>query len=138
MPISLDDVFFEDEDGYEKNHHYWDLLPEEAITMSRRGKAKGYDIHRYGVNTNYVPEILVAEINRKGVQFLVLGDGEKKYLAEVEHDATRYKARRELIRQSNWILWGDLLPVNREFLLSLLWIPVDPYNAMEVLARSSQ
>lgn len=122
---------------FEESQHYADALPEEAIMMSQRGKAKGYDDFWWGPDfRGNLPAIV--EISEKGVQWLILNDAEKAWLAEVENEPTRQQARREMIHNWNWTSWEDLLPINREFLLSLMWIPVDPYNAMEILARAAR
>ena len=135
----ISDICFDSDDRspYEDSRHYEDTLPEEAIMMSRRGRAKGYDLLRYGDGYGDLSEPIV-EITKKGVQFLVDSATEKAWLTEVENSPARYKARKEMIRKWNWTSWEDLLPINREFLLSLLWIPVDPYNAMEILARAAR
>lgn len=121
---------------YEDAQHYADALPSEALMMSQKGRAKGYDDFWWGTAfTGNLPAIV--EISERGVQWLILDDAQKAWLAEVENDSTRYQARKEMIHNWNWTSWEDLLPINHEFLLSLVWIPVDPYNAMEILARAS-
>jgi len=134
------DRCFDGPDGklpFEESQHYADALPDEAIMMSQRGRAKGYETHWWGDKTpGDLPAIV--EVTEKGVQFMALNDAEKAWLAEVENEPQRHQARREMIRNWNWTSWEDLLPINHEFLLSLLWIPVDPYNAMEILARAAR
>jgi len=131
-----DRCFSEGRTDYDENRHFEIALPEEALMMSRRGKAKGFDIsdycESYGRDTSPI-----VEISKKGVQLLVVTAREKEWLEEVAADAERLSARKALILKWNWTSWDDLSPINREFLHSLLWIPVDPCNEMEILARAS-
>jgi hypothetical protein len=122
-------------DDYSKTYHWDDTLPDEAVLMSRTGRAKGYDPLRFGEDHSYL--IPVAEITATGVQFLIWSDREKAWIEEVESYSTRKHARMEMVRKWNWTSWEELLPINHEFLLSLLWIPEDPFTAMEILARAT-
>lgn len=122
-------------DDYSKTHHWDDTLPHEAIQMSRVGFAKGYDTFRFGEDHDYL--IPVAEISKGGVQFTVWSDREKAWINEMEDYSSRKLARIEMVRKWNWTSWAELFPINREFLLSLLWIPEDPFTAMEILARAT-
>lgn len=116
--------------------HYEIALPEEALMMSRQGRAKGYDVQWWGdKEPSGSPPIV--EITEDGVQFMLENDAQKRWLKEVEGDQVKFAARKEMIRRWNWTSWKDLFPINREFLLSLLWIPVDPYTEMEILARAA-
>ena len=121
---------------YEEAQHYEDATPEEAIMMSRRGQAKGYDPEIFGRKwTSEIPVLCVA--TKRGVQWKRMSEAQKEWLKEVDDDPVRRKAREELIRRKNWTSWEDVTPANREFLMSLLWIPVDPYTEMEILARAA-
>jgi hypothetical protein len=132
-----DTCFDDHRAAYEDNRHFADALPLEAADMSRRGRAKGFDPIWFGrAWTGEIPAI--AEVTKKGVQFLVLSDDEKAWIVEAEGDNARWKARKQVIRNRNFTSWESISKANHEFLLSLIWIPVDPYNAMEILARAAR
>lgn len=121
--------------GHAENHHFEQATPEEAILMSRKGLAKGHDITYCVEGEDFTT--VTAEITRAGVQFLTFSDPEREWIKEMEkHPGRRYE-RIEIVRGWNWTSWDDLLPINREYLLSLLWIPEDPFTAMEILAKAA-
>ena len=117
---------------------YLDALPEEAIEMSRTGVAFGYDIMRWGEKAaqdgNDFTEPVVRATAR-GVQFLVLSDKERTWVEKAGRDRLVRKARREVIRQRNWRAWDKLSEGDRDFVLSLLWVPDEPITPLEVLAK---
>jgi len=124
-----------DETGYRENRHFESALPEDALMMSSCGRAKGFDfishVESYGKDATPV-----VTITKSSVQFLFISEIERNWIEEGKNSSDR-KARKALLRGRNQTLWGDLLPINYEYLLSLLWIPVDPYNEMEILARAA-
>lgn len=120
-----------------EGHHYADALPEDAMLMSRMGVANGYDFLRYGERWDREgldPGNPIIQISKEGVQLLVLSDDQRAWIAAVESDPKRWERRKQICRTRNFVLWHDLTPANREFLLSLHWVPAEPYTAMEVLA----
>lgn len=129
---------FEDiKQPFEESAHYANALPEEALMMSRRGRAKGYDDFWWGSKfSGNLPAIV--EISHSGVQWRMPSDAEKAWLEAVNSDVPRYRARSKSLHNYHFTRWNDLHPINHEFLLSLTWIPVDPLNAMEVLAKAAQ
>jgi len=121
--------------------HFVDALPEDAMMMSRTGTAHGYDHLRFGekwANEGKDPGRPIAQINRTGVQMLVMSDREKAWIAEVAEDNTRWVARKKIVRKSNFTPWPKIGERNREFLLSLFWIPAEPLTAMEIIARMAK
>ena len=134
MTILARSVDYELHDAY----HFEDALPEDAIIMSGTGTAHGYGILRWGQefhNEHADTEYPVAQIDKLGVQLLVVSDAERRWLRDVEIDHKRLEAREKMVRRWNWTLWRDVCPRNHEFLLSLLWIPAEPLSAMEIIAR---
>lgn len=118
-------------------HHYADALPEEAMQMSKCGVANGYDDLRYGVrwaDEGLDPGRPVVQIDKRGVQLLVMSDDQKAWIQEAEADLKRWERRRKIVRKVNLTRWEDLPPINREYLLSLHWVPAEPYTAMEIIA----
>jgi hypothetical protein len=120
--------------------HFYHALPKDALMMSSTGVAHGFDTLRFGEHFHQKGgdrTSPVAEISQGGVQFLVFSGREREWIKEVEHTAQRYEARVTMVRHWNWTPWGKLFPCNREFLLSLLWVPAEPLSAMEILARAA-
>jgi len=106
--------------------------------MSSTGVAHGYDVLRYGESFHRKKDgcgdYPVMEITKGGVQFLVTSERERAWIEEVEHSPQRHVARQTIVREWNWTRWKNITPKNREFMLSLLWVPADPLSAMEILA----
>lgn len=129
----IEDDFDVERDG----HHYADALPKEAMLMSRCGVANGYDFLRFGErwnNEGLDRGIPIVQIDKDGVQLLVLSDKQREWIAENGIDEKRASLRRKICRAHNYAQWVDLTPHNHEFLLSLHWVPAEPYTAMEVIA----
>lgn len=106
--------------------------------MSSVGRAEGFDDMRFGLKRAIEgsnPQYPVARINSKGIQYLVKSDKEKEWLGEVAYNSREWKSRLSVVRAQNFTTWDNLTPSNRDYLLSLLWIPVQPYSAMEIIAR---
>lgn len=121
--------------------HFLDALPEEALRMSSVGVAYGYDLLRWGEQwhrdgKDECPPAVKATTG--GVQFLVLSEQEKRWLLEVEHDSVRFEARRLIVYKNNWCSWITMGDDDRNFLLSLLWIPEDPLTPLEILAKMAE
>jgi hypothetical protein len=121
--------------GHAENHHFEQATPEEALLMSRKGLAKGYDTVYRTEDDDYTR--LVVEITHAGVQLLTRSHQQQEWINEMEAHPTRLRARIDMVHNWNWTSWDDLLPINREYLLSLLWIPEDPFTAMEILAKAA-
>ena len=135
----FDNVF--QSEGLHDAEHFVDALPEDAMMMSRTGTAHGYDHLRFGLkweSEGKNPGRPIAQINKAGVQLLVISDRERDWIAEVQEDSTRWAAREKMVRQWNFTPWPELADANREFLLSLFWIPAEPLTAMEIIARMAQ
>lgn len=127
----------DDFDVEREGHHYADALPKEAMLMSRSGVADGYDFLRFGERWNN--EGLdrgkpIVQIDKDGVQLLVLSDKQREWIAETGTDEKKAAFRRKICRAHNYVRWTDVTPLNNEFLLSLHWVPSEPYTAMEVIA----
>lgn len=127
-------------DWEDEGRLYEDTTPEEAMEMSRTGTAEGFDPLRYGEKwaaEGKDPGNPLFRINKRGVQRLVLSDAQKEWIKEVEHDVVRWRARTALVKKRNFTPWREVSEQNRDYLLSLLWIPKDPLTPMEIIARMS-
>ena len=132
-----------DEDRHDPSQ-FVDCLPEEAMLMSSCGTAHGYDVFRYGeqwLRDGNDPGGPIAQISEKGVQILVMSDAQVAWINDPgvsgEARARRAEARRTMVLGFNFTNWGELSEENREYLLSLHWIPDKALSAMEIIAKMS-
>ena len=114
-------------------------LPAEAINYSRDGVAVGIDLLPYGEEFHRIhghPGTLIAIANRDAVRW--------KKVSQEERDAwfTENRERHRLGEERRhrqppwniWIPWDQLSEENYDYLMTLLWLPRDPYSSLEMLA----
>jgi hypothetical protein len=120
-----------------EGRHYADTLPHDAMEMSKAGVAHGYETLRFGMYWNdqeLDPGTPVIQIDADGVQLLILSDDQKKWINTEEIDEKRHELRRKIVRAWNYTRWEHVTPANHEYLLTLHWVPAEPYTAMEIIA----
>lgn len=144
---------------------YEHLLPWESARLSETGVAVGYEPLRFGeahaTESGDVDGLatLIATATVKDVTFQRELKLERKAYADAfdNHDLRaqlgipldgalnsdhrrKLRLRRRALQRrmdaGNTILWENLTRTNREYLLSLLWLPEKPVSPLMALARS--
>lgn len=119
------------------------LSPLDAVGLSRSGKAMGYDLTYWGLDfmgkNDHAPVIAVATPDV--VKFDRLTSLENGYIGRPGGSETArhaYDRRVAEVDRINTIAWNDLNQTNRDYLMSLLWVPEDPMNPLEALASTTE
>jgi len=121
--------------------HFLDALPEEAMAMSGNGIAIGFDLLRWGERWHKEGRDTcppVVRIDEQGVQFLVMTNTQKAWVDDPNISEDRRKIRRKALLKHNWRSWLTLGEDDRNYLLSLLWVPEEPLTPLEILAKMAE
>ena len=123
---------------------YLHCTPLEAVALSKSGKALGYDLLRWGEKWHeegFDDGFLVAIASSGGIRYHPVTQREKDWIEDVDRaDLDRNgiaAARRRYIEARNFFPWGTLTRFNKDFILSLLWVPEEPMSPLEALAAQA-
>ena len=123
---------------------YLNVLPQEAANMSRNGVAAGIELLRFGEKWHArTDDPVVAKFYTSGkIQFKQLTEDEKKLVAYPEHRETptqskERKQRVAIVLRNNEFWWSRLYWYQRDYLLSLYWVPEEPKSPLEMLAAAA-
>lgn len=117
--------------------NYAHILPWDAARMSHNGVALGYDLLRWGENDRGDPEMVIARATVSHFEFMVMTNVERKFLHSIGWDARNRGEqirRRRIIEELNKKPWDELDEQQRNFALSLMWVPEQPKSPLEMLA----
>ena len=130
-------------------------LPDEAARMSSTGIAVGVDLMFYG-ESYYLKnsgtfddpgERVVAMSNGRIVRYMLETGVERKLYYSIsrpthtldDDELEIYQQRKDRvrcrIRKINTYPWEELTDMNRDYLLSLLWLPEKLMSPLEILAN---
>lgn len=121
----------------DRRSDYAHILPWDAARMSHSGVALGYDLLRWGESERGDPEMVIARASVTHFEFMVMTDVEKKFLYGIRWDARNrgeQVRRSQVIENLNKKPWDKLDEQQRNFALSLMWVPEQPKSPLEMLA----
>lgn len=131
-------------DAEAESEQYLHCMPLEAVTLSKSGKALGYDLLRWGERFHAEGNdsgFVAATATAAGILFHVQNQLERNWVNDVERDdpdrGRTMAARRRFIESRNFYPWQALTGLNKDFVLSLLWIPEEPLSPLEALAQAA-
>lgn len=117
---------------------YEHFTPLEVAYLSRDRVAMGYDILRWGESTeNSYDATPIALATPIAVKFDRWSSEDANFVySDCEKVGATPSIRSKYISAKVWVPWKDLSTTDRDFALSLVWVPADPMTPLEALASN--
>lgn len=119
-----------------RGKQYEQLTPFEAATLSKTGIALGYEPLRWGEEMENAHDgCHIAIATPVAVQMTNWMDTERDYVyGDNEVLGGNATQRRRYVQAKQWRPWKALSQQDRDFMLSLVWVPEEPRSPLEALA----
>lgn len=115
---------------------YEHLSPIEVAQLSRSGAAIGYEPFRWGEKAERLLDLPpVAHATAIAVKFDRWSETDVKFVySDSQNVGSTSSIRSKYLSAKMWIPWESLSYTDRNYALSLIWVPEEPMAPLEALA----